>query len=80
MTGKTEGEIAGLTVDPVRSLLKWQAEIKRWETSKRKARFARRVLEGWVCDGIRIEIEDLDNLAVAYAYIKDRYAVSNEFA
>ena len=43
-------------------------------------RLASRVLDAWVSDGIKIEIEDCEDAKDAYNFVKKRYAVTNERA
>ncbi|KAI8221550.1 retrotransposon Ty1-copia subclass [Colletotrichum sp. SAR 10_77] len=71
---------ASPTPDPARSLIKWQAEHRKWEKQKQRSRKAMDLLLKWVGDGIGIEIEDEDDAAVAYRTIKNRYAVSKDLA
>jgi hypothetical protein len=43
-------------------------------------KLAGRLLEAWVSDGIKIEIEDCADTKDAYDFIKKRYAVTYERA
>lgn len=43
-------------------------------------KLAGKLLDAWVCEGIKIEIEDCTDAKNAYDFIKKRYAVTNERA
>lgn len=58
----------------------WQADSKAWKDNKDKLKIAGKLLNEWVCEGIKIEIEDCDNAKEAYDFIKIRYKISDERA
>jgi gag-polypeptide of LTR copia-type len=60
--------------------ISWQADYKAWKTNKEDLRTASKLLDAWVCEGIRLEIEDCENAKTAYDVIKLRYKVTNERA
>lgn len=60
--------------------LRWQMDCKAWKTNKDNLRIASKLLDEWVCEGIKIEIEDCENAKIAYDLIKERYKVSPERA
>ena len=59
---------------------RWQVDYSEYKTAKEKMRLASRVLDAWVSDGIKIEIEDCEDAKDAYDFVKKRYAVTNERA
>lgn len=68
------------TVDSARSLLAWQAALKKWERYQAKSRTAMDLLLRWVSPGIVIDIEDIDDPIEAYNHIKGQYAITNHRA
>ena len=60
--------------------LRWQIDSDEHKTAKGKMKLAGRLLDAWVSDGIKIEIEDCADAKDAYDFIKKRYAVSTERA
>jgi hypothetical protein len=48
--------------------------LSTWST------IASKLLDAWICEGIKIEIEDCADAKEAYDFIKKRYAVTNERA
>ena len=60
--------------------LRWQMDYEAWKTNKDNLRIASKLLNEWVCEGIKFEIEDCENAKVAYDLIKERYKVSPERA
>jgi len=58
----------------------WQFEYMEHEKAKKKMKLAGKLLNAWVCEGIKIEIEDCTDAKKAYDFIKKRYAVTNERA
>ncbi|OAQ57707.1 gag-polypeptide of LTR copia-type domain-containing protein [Pochonia chlamydosporia 170] len=60
--------------------LRWQIELKEYEKAKEKMKLAGKLLDSWVCEGIKIEIEEFADAKKAYDFIKRRYAVTHERA
>ena len=58
----------------------WQFEYMEYENARKKMKLAGTLLDAWVCEGIKIEIEDCTDTKKAYDFIKKRYAVTNERA
>jgi hypothetical protein len=58
----------------------WQFEYMEYEKASKKMKLASKLLDAWVCEGIKIEIEDCADAKEAYDFIKKRYAVTNERA
>jgi hypothetical protein len=58
----------------------WQADSKAWKDNKDKLKIASKFLNEWVCERIKIEIEDCNNAKEAYDFIKNRYKVSDKRA
>ena len=58
----------------------WQYEYMEYEKARKKMKLAGKLLDAWVCEGIKIEIEDCTDAKNAYDFIKKRYAVTNERA
>jgi hypothetical protein len=58
----------------------WQFEYMEYEKARKKMKLASKLLDAWVCEGIKIEIEDCTDAKEAYDFIKKRYAVTNERA
>ena len=58
----------------------WQFEYMEYEKARKKMKIASKLLDAWVCEGIKIEIEDCTDAKEAYDFIKKRYAVTNERA
>ena len=82
-TPSTEGDddmypVQTLTT-PVNTF-RWQVDYSEYKTAKEKMRLASRVLDAWVSDGIKIEIEDCEDAKDAYDFVKKRYAVTDERA
>jgi hypothetical protein len=68
------------SVNAANNALRWQMDYKAWKTNKDNLRIASKLLDEWVCEGIKIEIEDCENAKIAYDLIKERYKVSPERA
>jgi hypothetical protein len=60
--------------------LRWQIDSDEYKTAKGKMKLIGRLLDAWVSDGIKIEIEDCIDTKDAYDFIKKRYIVSMERA
>ena len=60
--------------------LRWQIDSSEHKNAKENMRLAGRLLDSWVSEGIRIEIEDCNDAKAAYDLVKKRYAVTNERA
>jgi hypothetical protein len=75
----TETEITQ-SANAANNTLRWQMDYEAWKTNKNNLRTASKLLNEWVCEGIKIEIEDCENAKVAYDLIKERYKVSPERA
>ncbi|KAJ5460957.1 uncharacterized protein N7458_002509 [Penicillium daleae] len=60
--------------------LRWQIDYNEHKNAKEKMKLASKLLDSWVSDGIKIEIEDCTNAKEAYDLIKKRYAVTHERA
>ncbi|KAJ5742399.1 uncharacterized protein N7511_008477 [Penicillium nucicola] len=60
--------------------LRWQIDHNEHKNAKEKMKLASRLLDAWISDGIKIEIEDFADAKEAYEFIKKRYAVTNERA
>jgi hypothetical protein len=58
----------------------WQFDYMEYENARKKMKLAGKLLDAWVCEGIKIEIEDCTDAKMAYDFIKKRYAVTNERA
>jgi hypothetical protein len=58
--------------------LRWQIDYNEHKHAREKMKLAGRLLEAWVSDGIKIEIEDCADAKEAYDFIKKRYAVTDE--
>ena len=58
----------------------WQFEYMEYEKARKQMKLASKLLDAWVCEGIKIEIEDCTDAKEAYDFIKKRYAVTNERA
>ncbi|KGQ02249.1 Retrovirus-related Pol polyprotein from transposon TNT 1-94 [Beauveria bassiana D1-5] len=65
---------------PANNALQWQIDYKEHKVAKSQMKLAGRLLDAWVSDGIKIEIEDYPDAKDAYDFIKKRYAVTNERA
>lgn len=62
------------------STCRWQIDMSEHKTAKERMAVASRLLDSWVSDGIKIEIEDCEDAKNAYDLVKQRYAVTNERA
>jgi hypothetical protein len=60
--------------------LRWQIDYTEHKNAKEKMKLASKLLDTWVSDGIKIEIEDCADAKEAYDFIKKRYAVTHERA
>ncbi|KAJ5109551.1 hypothetical protein N7532_002196 [Penicillium argentinense] len=60
--------------------LRWQIDYNEHKNAREKMKLATKLLDTWVSDGIKIEIEDCTNAKEAYDFIKKRYAVTHERA
>jgi gag-polypeptide of LTR copia-type/GAG-pre-integrase domain len=60
--------------------LRWRIDSDEHRTAKAKMKLAGKLLDTWVSDGIKIEIEDCADAKEAYDFVKTRYAVTNERA
>lgn len=60
--------------------LRWQIDYKEHENAKKKMKFADRLLDAWISDNIKIEIQDCADANEVYNFVKERYAVTNERA
>jgi hypothetical protein len=77
MTGDDD-DTAGERTDTTRSMLKWQAAVKKYDRSQEKSRIAMDLLLKWVSPGVAIDLEDLDDPKEAWDLIQKRYKVSND--
>ena len=68
------------TMVSTNNTLRWQIDYNEHKNAKEKMKLAGKLLDAWVSDGIKIEIEDCIDARVAYAFIKMRYAVTDERA
>ena len=68
------------TVMSTNNSLRWQIDSDKYKTVKAKMKLAGKLLDTWVSDGIRIEIEDSIDAKEAYNFIKKRYTVTTERA
>jgi hypothetical protein len=75
----TETEVTQ-SANAANNTLRWQIDYKAWKANKDNLRIASKLLNEWVCEGIKIGIEDCENAKVAYDRIKERYKVSPERA
>lgn len=83
VTPLTDGEEElenGQTVISTNNTLRWQIDYSEHKNAKEKMKLADKLLDAWVSDGIKIEIEDCADAKEAYDFIKTRYAVTNERA
>jgi hypothetical protein len=60
--------------------LRWQIDLDEHKTAKAKMKLAGKLLDAWVSNSIKIEIEDCADAKEAYDFIKKRYAVTTERA
>ncbi|KFY25558.1 hypothetical protein V493_04586 [Pseudogymnoascus sp. VKM F-4281 (FW-2241)] len=60
--------------------LRWHIDSDEHKTAKAKMKLAGKLLDSWVSDGIKIEVEDCADAKDAYDFIKKRYAVTMERA
>ncbi|KFZ24291.1 hypothetical protein V502_01231 [Pseudogymnoascus sp. VKM F-4520 (FW-2644)] len=60
--------------------LRWHIDSDEHKTAKAKMKLAGKLLDAWVSDGIKIEVEDCADAKEAYDFIKKRYAVTMERA
>jgi hypothetical protein len=59
---------------------RWQIDYNKHKNAKEKIKLAGKLLDVWVSDGIKIEIEEFADAKEAYDFIKKRYAVTNKRA
>lgn len=59
---------------------RWQIDYAEHKNAKERMRVAGKLLDSWVSEGIKIEIEDCEDAKEAYDFIKRRYFVTNERA
>jgi hypothetical protein len=57
--------------------LRWQIDHNEHKNAKEKMKLASKLLDAWVSDGIKIEIEDCADAKEAYDFIQKRYVVTN---
>lgn len=67
-----DGQTVVLTTN---NTLRWQIDHNEHKNAKEKMKLANRLLDAWISDGIKIEIEDCADAKEAYDFIKKRYAV-----
>jgi hypothetical protein len=60
--------------------LRWQNDYNKHKNAKEKMKLEGKLLNAWVSDGIKIEIEEFADAKEAYDFIKKRYAVTNKHA
>ncbi|KZN94229.1 hypothetical protein EN45_044190 [Penicillium chrysogenum] len=72
-----DGQAVVLTTN---NTLRWQIDHNEHKNAKEKMKLASRLLDAWISEGIKIEIEDCADAKEAYEFIKKRYAVTNERA
>ncbi|KAI3129614.1 hypothetical protein CBS147330_5244 [Penicillium roqueforti] len=72
-----DGQTVVLTTN---NTLRWQIDHNEHKNAKEKMKLANRLLDAWISDGIKIEIEDCADAKETYDFIKKRYAVTNERA
>jgi hypothetical protein len=72
-----DGQAVVLTTN---NTLRWQIDYNEHKNAKEKMKLASILLDLWISDGIKIEIEDCADAKEAYDFIKKRYAVTNERA
>jgi hypothetical protein len=60
--------------------LRYTIDYNNWKSNKESLRTANKLLNAWVSDSIRIEIEVADNAKEAYDLIITRYKISDERA
>ena len=68
------------TTMSINNTLRWQVDYNEHKSAKDKMKLAGKLLDAWVSEGIKIEIEDCADAKEAYDFIKKRYAVTNERA
>jgi gag-polypeptide of LTR copia-type len=68
------------TMTSTNNSLRWQMDSDEHKAAKAKMKLAGKLLDAWVSDGIKIEIEEFADGKEAYDFIKKRYAVTNERA
>jgi hypothetical protein len=82
-TPSTEGDediYDAQTMVPTNNTLRWQIDYSEHKNAKENMKLAGKLLDAWVSDGIKIEIEEYADAKDAYDFIKKRYAVTNERA
>ena len=62
------------------STLRYNIDYNNWKSNKDSLRTANKLINAWVSDGIRIEIENCNNAKAAYDLIIQRYKVNDERA
>ncbi|KAJ5749394.1 hypothetical protein N7533_006422 [Penicillium manginii] len=72
-----DGQAVVLTTN---NTLRWQIDYNDHKAAKDKMKLATKLLDTWITDGIKIEVEDCADAKEAYDFIKKRYAVTNERA
>src|SRR5436189_4715492 len=75
-----DGDMDDLQTLMSNNTLQWQINSNEYKNAKEKMKLAGKLLDAWVSDGIKIEIEDCTDAKEAYDFIKKRYAVTNEHA
>lgn len=60
--------------------LRWQINYNKHKNAKEKIKLAGKLLDAWVSNGIKIEIEEFADAKEAYGFIKKRYTVTNKHA
>ena len=58
----------------------WQADYTVWKVNRDKLKVADKLLDEWVCEGIKIEIKDCGNVKESYNLISSQYKVTDERA
>ena len=75
-----ETDDAQATLMTTNNSLRWQIDYNEHKNAKETMKLASKLLDTWVSDGIKIEIEDCTDAKEAYDFIKKRYAVTHERA
>lgn len=68
------------TLMTTNSSLRWQIDYNEHINAKKMMKLARKLLDTWVFDGIKTEIEDYTDAKEAYDFIKKQYEVTFERA